>query len=103
MHLYEVLKRPLVTEKSTYLRDLRQYAFEVDPRANKLLIKQAIEEIFKVSVVSVQVVSQPAKRRRYSRSRQTGKKAKQSVRQAPWKKAIVKIAANQTIDLFEGV
>lgn len=103
MHLYEVLKRPLVTEKSTYLREMRQYAFEVDTRANKALVKQAVEEIFKVSVVSVQVINQPAKRRRHPRSRQIGKKAKQAVRQTGWKKAIVKLAANQTIELFEGV
>jgi len=103
MHLYEVLKRPLVTEKTTYLRDVGQYAFEVDVRANKALVKQAIEEIFKVDVVSVQVINLPAKRRRYARSRQIGKKAKQAIRQTGWKKAIVKLAANQKIDLFEGV
>ncbi len=103
MHLYEVLKRPLVTEKTTYLRDLNQYAFEVDRRANKNLVKQAVEEIFKVDVVSVRVINQPAKRRRYLRSRQIGKKAKQAVRHPGWKKAIVKVAANQRIELFEGV
>ena len=103
MHLYEVLKRPLVTEKTTYLRDIRQYVFEVDPRATKPLIKQAVEEIFKVDVVSVQVVNQPAKRRRHLRSRQIGKKAKQAVRKPGWKKAVVKLAANQRIELFEGV
>jgi len=103
MHLYEVLKRPLLTEKTTYLRDLRQYAFEVDARANKDQIKQAVEEVFKVDVVSVRVINQPAKRRRYMRSRQIGKKAKQAVRQASWKKAIIKLAANQRIELFEGV
>src|SRR3990172_8746635 len=103
MHLYEVLKRPLVTEKTTYLRDIRQYAFEVDPRATKPMIKQAVEEIFKVNVVSVQVINQPAKRRRHLRSRQIGKKAKQTVRNPGWKKAIVKLAANQRIELFEGV
>jgi len=103
MHVYEVLKRPLVTEKTTYLRDLNQYAFEVDSRANKDQIKQAIEEIFKVDVVSVRVINQPAKRRRYARSRQIGKKAKQAVRRAGRKKAIVQLAANQRIQLFEGV
>ncbi|NTU65826.1 MAG: 50S ribosomal protein L23, partial [Chloroflexi bacterium] len=43
MHIYEVLKRPLQTEKMTYLRDLRQYAFEVDERANKTQVKEAVE------------------------------------------------------------
>jgi large subunit ribosomal protein L23 len=103
MHLYEVLKRPLITEKSTLLRDANQYAFEVDPRANKALVKQAIEQIFKVDVVSVQVINQAAKRRRYLRSRQIGKRAKQSIRHPGWKKAIVKLAPNQKLDLFEGV
>ena len=103
MHFYEVLKRPLVTEKMTHLRGLNQYAFEVDRRANKELVKQAVEEIFSVDVVSVRVMNQPAKRRRYLRSRQIGKKAKQAVRHPGWKKAIVKLAANQRIELFEGV
>lgn len=103
MHLYEVLKRPLLTEKTTYLRDLNQYAFEVDGRANKDQIKQAIEEVFKVDVIAIRVINQPAKRRRYARSRQIGKKAKQAVRRAAWKKAIVRLAANQRIELFEGV
>jgi large subunit ribosomal protein L23 len=103
MHLYEVLKRPLITEKSTLLRDVNQYAFEVDPRANKALVKQAIEQIFKVDVVSVQVINHAAKRRRYIRSRQIGKRAKQSIRHPGWKKVIVKLAPNQKLDLFEGV
>ena len=103
MHMYQVLKRPLVTEKTTYLRDIGQYAFLVDSRANKAIVKRAVEDIFKVDVVSVRVINVPAKRRRYSRSRQIGKKAKQAIRQAGWKKAIVKLAANQKIDLFEGV
>jgi large subunit ribosomal protein L23 len=103
MHQYEVLKRPLVTEKTTYLRDLNQYAFEVDERANKDQIKQAVEELFNVTVLAVRVINQPAKRRRHPRSRQLGKKAKQMVRQSSWKKAIVQLAANQRIQLFEGV
>lgn len=103
MQVYDVLKRPLLTEKVTYLRDLNQYAFEVDGRANKEQIKQAVEAIFKVDVVAVRVMHQPAKRRRHLRSRQIGKKAKQAVRHPGWKKAIVKLAANQRIELFEGV
>ena len=103
MHIYEVLKRPLVTEKTTYLRDLNQYAFEVDARANKDQVRQAVEQIFKVDVVSVRVINHSAKRRRHPRSRQLGKKAKQAVRHTAWKKAIVKVAANQRIELFEGV
>ena len=103
MHIYEVLKRPLLTEKMMYLRDLHQYAFEVDKRANKQQIKEAVETIFKVNVVSVNVINQPAKRRRNPRSRQVGKKAQQKMRLPGWKKAIVTVPANQQIELFEGV
>ncbi len=103
MHTYEVLKRPLQTEKTMYLKDLRQYAFEVDKRANKQQIKEAIETIFKVNVVAVNVINQPAKRRRNPRSRQVGRKAQQKVRQSSWKKAVVTLQADQQIELFEGV
>lgn len=103
MHTYEVLKRPLQTEKTMYLKDLRQYAFEVDGRANKQQVKEAVETIFKVTVVTVHVMNQPAKRRRNPRSRQVGKKAQQKVRLSGWKKAIVTVQAGQRIELFEGV
>jgi large subunit ribosomal protein L23 len=103
MHVYEVLKRPLQTEKTMYLKDIHQYAFEVDERANKAQIKEAVEEIFKVNVLSVNVMKQPAKRRRNPRSRQMGKKAQQKVRLAGWKKAVITVQADQRIELFEGV
>ena len=103
MHMYGVLKRPLQTEKTMYLKDLRQYAFEVDGRANKQQVKEAVETIFKVNVVTVHVMNQPAKRRRNPRSRQVGKKAQQKVRLSGWKKAIVTVQAGQRIELFEGV
>ena len=103
MHVYEVLKRPLQTEKTMYLKDIHQYAFEVDDRANKAQIKEAVEEIFKVNVLSVNVMRQPAKRRRNPRSRQMGKKAQQKVRLAGWKKAVITVQADQRIELFEGV
>lgn len=103
MHIYEVLKRPLQTEKTMYLKDLRQYAFEVDDRANKTQVKEAVETIFKVSVVAVNLMNQPAKRRRNPRSRQVGKKAQQKVRASGWKKAIVTVQAGQQIEMFEGV
>lgn len=98
MNIYEVLRRPLTTEKSNYLRDTyRKYAFEVDPRANKEQIKQAVERAFpKVTVINVNVMGMPRKSRRNLRRRGT--------RWTPlWKKAIVTIPANQRIDLFEGV
>ena len=95
MHLYEILKRPLATEKSNRLKDeYRQYAFEVDQRANKLQIKQAVEKAFKVSVLNVNVMNSSHKRRRYGR---------RVLYKPAWKKAVVTIAANQRIELFEGV
>jgi large subunit ribosomal protein L23 len=103
MHLYEVLKRPLQTEKTMYLKDLHQYAFEVDKRASKQQVKDAVETIFKVDVVSVNIMNRPAKRRRNPRSRMIGKKAQQKVRLPSWKKAIVTVEAGQQIALFEGV
>jgi large subunit ribosomal protein L23 len=98
MHTYEVLRRPLTTEKSNYLRDTyRKYAFEVDERANKQQIKEAVETAFpKINVLDVHVMMMPRKARRSLRRRKTRFTSM-------WKKAIVTIPANQRIDLFEGV
>ena len=95
MHLYEILKRPITTEKSNKLKDdLRQYAFEVDDRANKQQIKEAVEMAFKVQVLNVNVIRMSRKRRHYGR---------RVIYKPMWKKAIVTIPMNQRIDLFEGV
>jgi large subunit ribosomal protein L23 len=96
MHLYEVLKRPITTEKSNRLKDdHRQYAFEVDMRANKLQVKEAVQTAFpNIEVLDVNVMRMSRKRRRYGRR----------VLYTPvWKKAIVTIRGDQRIDLFEGV
>jgi large subunit ribosomal protein L23 len=95
MHIYQVLKRPLQTEKSNRLKDkLRQYSFEVDPRANKNQVKQAVESAFQVQVLSVNVMRVARRRKHFGRR----------ISYAPiWKKAIVTIPANQRIELFEGV
>jgi large subunit ribosomal protein L23 len=105
MHLYEILKRPLITEKVTRLGELAQpqYAFEVDSRANKMQVKEAVEAIFNVTVVDVRVINVAAHRRRHPRSRIMGHKAKQVVRKPGWKKAIIKLAEGQRLELFEGV
>jgi len=97
MHVYEVLRRPVVTEKTLRQRDLtNQYAFEVDRRANRHQIKEAVETVFpNVTVLDVRVVMMPAKHRRAAR--------RQVVRQAIWKKAYVTLAPGQTIQVFEGV
>lgn len=103
MHIYQVLKRPMITEKGNSLASQGQYVFEVDRRANKVEIKQAVERIFDVTVEAVQVINLPAKRRRHPRSRVLGHGAKQVIRQAGRKKAIVRVAQGQRIGLFEGV
>ena len=105
MHLYEVIKRPVDTEKVRLQSEgeQKQYTFEVDSRANKMQVKQAVEEIFNVSVESVRIMNVAAHRRRSPRSRIMGHKAKQVVRKPGWKKAIVKLAEGQRLELFEGV
>ncbi len=94
MHLYEVLRRPLITEKSTALQVEGKYAFEVIREANKPQIKQAVEKAFKVEVTAVNVVVMPGKRRRLG--------GRQLPAQ-PWKKAIVTLKPGDKIELFEGV
>jgi len=97
MHYREVIRRPIITEKSTALADQEfQYVFEVDPRANKHEIKEAVETIWpKVDVVSVRVMIMPAKRAKRWRKMITRKKA--------WKKAIVTLMPGQRLEMFEGV
>jgi large subunit ribosomal protein L23 len=96
MHVYDVIKRPVMTEKSNLQGDLNnQYTFEVDQRANKMQVKDAVETVFNVKVDSVRMVSVPAKLGRYGRVVVTKKKA--------WKKAIVTLAPGNAIQMFEGV
>ena len=94
IHRYEVLRRPIVTEKSTMLATLGKYVFEVSPGANKLQIQEAVEKAFDVHVRAVNVMrvrGKPSKRGR-------------TVSRAPdWKKAIVTLQAGEQIQVFEGV
>jgi len=94
MHLYEVLRRPLITEKNTALQAENKYAFEVAGEANKLQIKQAVEKAFKVEVTAVNVMTVPGKTRRIGR---------RQVLTQSWKKAIVTLKPGDKIALFEGV
>jgi large subunit ribosomal protein L23 len=94
MHLYEVLRRPLVTEKNTILQAQNKYAFEVAKEANKPQIKQAVEKAFKVQVTTVNVTKVSGKTRRVGR---------RLVQTAPWKKAIVTLKPGNKIEFFEGV
>jgi large subunit ribosomal protein L23 len=96
--LYEVLRRPLITEKSNFQSGkLNQYAFEVASEANRTQVKDAIEKLFDVKVESVNIINTPAKRGRRARSRRL------MVRRAGYKKAIVTLQAGQTLQIFEGV
>ena len=96
--LYEVLRRPLITEKSNFQSGkLNQYAFEVASEANRTQVKDAIETLFDVKVESVNIITTPAKRGRRARSRRL------MVRRAGYKKAIVTLQAGQTLQIFEGV
>ena len=94
MHLYEVLRRPLVTEKNTELQAQGKYAFEVAREANKHQIKQAVEKAFKVQVIAVNVMTVPGKTRRIGR---------RQVLTQSWKKAIVTLKPGDSIGLVEGV
>lgn len=96
--IYDVLRRPLVTEKSNYQNsDLHQYVFEVSQDATKTLVKDAVESLFDVDVLRVNVINVPAKRTRRARSRRV------MVRRSGYKKAIVTLAPGDTISVFEGV
>ena len=96
MHIHKVIKRPIVTEKSNILADLYgQYTFEVDRRANKHQVKEAVEAIFDVDVEKVRIVNMKPKRGRYGR--------RMVVREPAWKKAIVTLAPGQRLEMFEGV
>ena len=94
MHLHEVLRRPLITEKSTTLQTQGKYAFEVAGEANKHQVKQAVEKTCNVKVTAVNVMKVPGKTRRIGR---------RQVLTQPWKKAIVTLKSGDKIELFEGV
>lgn len=96
--IYDVLRRPIVTEKSNYLNgELHQYVFEVASDATKSMVKDAVETLFDVSVLRVNIINVPAKRTRRARSRRL------MVRRSGYKKAVVMLAPEDTIDVFEGV
>jgi large subunit ribosomal protein L23 len=94
VNLFDVLRRPLVTEKNTILQSEGKYGFEVAKDANKLMIKQAVEKAFKVSVVSVNVMTVRGKERRVGRRVVPG---------SSWKKAVVTLKPGDKIQIFEGV
>ena len=90
----QILRRPLITEKSTLAKEEdNQLVFEVDPRANKVEIRQAVEQIFKVKVLKVRTINYQGKRKRLGRS---------MGRRRHWKKAYVTLAPGHSVEFFEG-
>jgi large subunit ribosomal protein L23 len=95
MHQYEVLKRPILTEKSNYLANaLHRYTFEVADHATKQQVQQAVQAIFNVQVVAVNMINVHGKTRRFGRH--VG-------HTSSWRKAIVTLVAGQSVTFFEGV
>jgi len=96
MNAHDVLRRPVVTEKSTMLSELGQYVFEVARDANKIEIKRAVEEIFRVHVESVNIIRVHPRVRTMMMGRSRGMTSAR-------KKAIVTLQRGERIELFEGV
>jgi len=94
MHPYEVLRRPMITEKTTILQEQNKYAFEVALGATKPQIKQAVEKSFNVKVTAVNVMTVPGKERRVGR---------RLILTPARRKAIVTVKAGDKIGFFEGV
>ncbi len=94
MYLREVLRRPLITEKGTMLQERNKYAFEVIREANKIQVKEAVEQAFDVKVAKVNVMTVPGKTKRMGR---------REVKSSSWRKAIVSLKPGYKIGFFEGV
>ena len=95
MNLHDVIRRPLVTEKSTVARETGNViTLAVDPRASKYDIQRAVEQLFDVKVLDVRTLRMAPKLRRVGKSQ--GRKPE-------WKKALVRLAEGQTIEFFEGM
>ena len=94
LHPYAVLIRPIITEKSTVLTGLDKYVFEVDIRANKNQIKEAVQLAFSVRVAEVNTMTIKGKPKRFGRK---------VVNRPDWKKAVVTLVAGDKIELFEGI
>ena len=94
MSTLDILRKPIVTEKSTRLQESGRYVFEVAPKATKHQIRRAVEEAFDVRVVKVNTMNLRGKAKRFG---------PRVVVQRSWKKAIVTLAPGDTITIFEGV
>lgn len=94
MHQYEVLRRPLVTEKNAALQAQGKYAFEVAGGANKEQVKEAVQKAFNVTVTKVNVITVRGKEKRVRRGWATS---------PSWKKAVVTLKPGDKIEIVEGV
>ncbi len=98
MEIYDVLRRPLVTEKTNgQAFSLNQYAFEVNSDVNRTMVKDAVEKVFNVTVLHVNIVKTPGKTKRNMKSRRL------SVKKPVMKKAVVTLKQGDKIPFFEGV
>ena len=92
---YEIVKKPLITEKSTIQKETHnQLTFEVDRKANKVEIRRAVEKVFNVRVVDVRTMQMKGKVKRFGRT---------MGRRRHWKKAVVTLAKGEYVEFFEGV
>ena len=94
LHPYAVLLRPIITEKTTVLTGQDKYVFEVDIRANKNQIKEAVQVAFNVRVADVNTMTMKGKPKRFGR---------RVVNRPDWKKAVVTLVPGDKIELFEGI
>ncbi len=94
----QIILRPVISEKSMDQTTISKYTFAVADEANKLQIKAAVEELFKVTVLDVNVST--SKRKEKSRNRRRGRQVGYTT---PWKKAVVTVKAGDSIEFFEGV
>ena len=93
MEYESILIEPVLSEKSNIMREAGQYVFKVDPRADKMMVMEAVRKIFKVNPVSCNIINVASKPKRLR-----GRPGKTAV----WKKAIVKLQKGETIRVFEG-
>ncbi len=94
MDIYDIIVRPLETEKAYFQRELGQYVFVVNRSANKMQVKAAVEQIYDVKVQGVNVMNMPGKVNRIRGRRRT-------IRRPSWKKAIVTLEPGENIEELE--
>lgn len=93
MNIYDVLRKPLVTEKTAVGKEQNNtIAFEIDRNANKIEVKDAVEKIFQVSVLDVRTINVAGKTKRFG---------KNSGKRANWKKAYITLKEGSKVDFFE--